>query len=218
MTAKIIKISGEVISIGGIDEVVEVLRRDGIVVYPTETFYGLGVNGLSEEAIRKVCRVKKRDPLKPLSVVISDLPMLYRIADEVPPFSRKLIQKFWPGPLTVILKASSVVPEGLQGKTGTIGVRLTGHKWVRSLVRRADFPITATSANISGKKEVSNPKEACELFGSLVDLIVDGGETAGSLPSTVVDLTGDLPRLVREGVIPSNQLEKYLSSQFDSPS
>jgi len=215
MKTKIIKVDRDIIALDKIEMIVGLLQRNGVMVYPTETFYGLGVNGLAADAIRKVYRLKKRDSLKPLSVVISDLSMLYRITSEVPVIYRQLIQKFWPGPLTLILKASSTVPEELQGRAGTIGVRLTGHKWVRYLVRQANFPITATSANISGREEISNPEEARELFGGVVDLIVDGGETGGFLPSTVLDLSGNKPRLIREGAIPLSRLEKYLPSPSD---
>jgi len=218
MRTKIIKISPDIIAIDKIEEIAGVLRRDGVIVYPTETFYGLGANGFSAQAIQEVYRLKKRTPRKPLSVLISDLSMLHRISPEVPLHFRQLISKFWPGPLTLILKASSAVPKELLGPEGTIGVRLTGHEWVRYLVRQADFPITATSANISGDMAISNPKKARELFYGLVDLIVDGGATKGLLPSTVVDLSGKKPRLVREGAIPSSHLMKYLPSLSDSPS
>jgi L-threonylcarbamoyladenylate synthase len=218
MKTKIVKVSLDNIAIDKIEEIVEILRSDGVIVYPTETFYGLGANGFSAAAIRKVYRLKKREPLKPLSVVISDLSMLSQITSEIPSFFRQVVSKFWPGPLTLILKASPAVPDELLGQEGTIGVRLTGHKWVRSLVRQAHFPITATSANISGEMAISHPKKAKKLFEGLVDLIVDGGTTRGLLPSTVVDLSGKEPRLIREGAIPSAQLKKYLSSLSDSPS
>jgi L-threonylcarbamoyladenylate synthase len=211
MITKIIKISPGIIAIDKIDEIVEVLRRDGVIVYPTETFYGLGANVFSARAIQEVYRLKKREAIKPLSVVISDISMLDQIVSEIPPLFRPLISEYWPGPLTIILKASSEVPKELQGE-GTIGVRLTGHKWVRSLVSQAHFPITATSANISGEKEISSPHLATELYMGKVDLIVDGGVTQGIVPSTVVDMSGGEPCLVREGEISSSQLKKFLPS------
>jgi len=209
MNTQIIKISPGIIAIDKIDEIVEVLRRDGVIVYPTETFYGLGANGFSAKAIQKVYRLKKREAYKPLSVVISDVSMLDKIVSKIPSFFRPLISEFWPGPLTIILKASPEVPMELQGG-GTIGVRLTGHTWVRSLVSRAHFPITATSANISGEKEISSAQKAKVLYKGKVDLIVDGGVTQGIVPSTVVDMSGEEPRLVREGGISSSQLKIFL--------
>jgi L-threonylcarbamoyladenylate synthase len=211
MKTKIVKISQSEIAIDKIDEIVDVLKRDGIIVYPTETFYGLGANGFSAKAIQAVYRLKKRETSKPLSVMISDLAMLDRIVSEIPPHFRSLISEFWPGPLTIILKASPEVPEELQGE-GTIGVRLSGHIWVRSLVSRARFPVTATSANVSGEKAISSPVEAKALYDGTVDLIVDGGKTQGSLPSTVVDMSKEKPRLIREGAISSSRLRIFLPS------
>ncbi len=212
MKTKIIKIHRGITSFDDLGDIVEVLRNDGVIIYPTETFYGLGVNGLSRKAIQKVFRLKKRDPLKPISVVISDLSMLQRVVSEIPPYSRKLLRKFWPGPLTIVFKASSQLPKELLGEAGTVGVRLTSHGWVRTLVRKAGFPITATSANISGETDISDPEDVLRLFEGAVDLIVDGGKTEGTFPSTVVDLSGGKPCLLREGAIPLNRIEKYLPS------
>jgi L-threonylcarbamoyladenylate synthase len=152
--------------------------------------------------------LKKRDSSKPLPVVISDFAMLRQVVSGDISSLQRQISGFWPGPLTVILKASSSVPNGLCSEDGTIGVRLTEYSWVRNLVHQAGFPVTATSANLSGEKPISDPKEARELFEGEIDLFVDGGETKGLLPSTVVDLSGGKPRLVREGAIPFVRLEK----------
>jgi L-threonylcarbamoyladenylate synthase len=217
MKTRILKVSHNIIAMDKIDDIVEVLRKDGIIVYPTETFYGLGVNGFSAKAIQAAYRLKKREASKPLSVMISDISMLDQIATQVPPLFRPLISEFWPGPLTIILKASPSVPAELQGK-GTIGVRLSSHKWVRALVSRARFPITATSANITGGEEISGPRKVKALFDGVVDLIVDGGRTQGFLPSTVVDLSRERPRLIREGAISSSQLKIFLPSLFDPSS
>jgi L-threonylcarbamoyladenylate synthase len=217
MKTRIIRVSPAVIENDKMGEIAKVLRGGGIIVYPTETFYGLGANVFSDEAIQKVYRLKKRDPLKPLSVLISDVDMLSRITSELPASFHQAVFRLWPGPLTVILKASSAVPKKLQGQAGTLGIRLPGYKWVRSLVRYLDFPITATSANVSGESAISSPIEAKKLFEGFVDLIVDGGTTEGLLPSTVVDLSGERPILIREGAIPSSQIKKYLPSLSISP-
>ena len=218
MKTRIVKVSPEVIAIDKIEEIVSVLREDGIIVYPTETFYGLGANGFSATAIKKVYCLKKRAPRKPISVVISDLAMLRQIVSGDFSSFQHLISAFWPGPMTIILRASSAVPDELLGQKGTIGVRLTAHPWVRALVHQARFPITATSANISGKTPISDPEKARESFEGAVDLVVDGGKTEGHLPSTVVDLSGEQPRLVREGAIPLSRLKKHLPSLSNSSS
>jgi L-threonylcarbamoyladenylate synthase len=216
MKTKIIKVSPEVIEIDKIEEIARVLREDGIIVYPTETFYGLGANGFSATAINKVYRLKKRAPRKPISIVISDLSMLRQIVSGDFSSFQPLISAFWPGPMTIILKASSAVPDELLGQKGTIGVRLTSHPWVRALVHQARFPITATSANISGETPISDPEKARESFEGIVDLVVDGGKTEGRFPSTVMDLSGEQPRLVREGAIPLSRLKKHLPSLANS--
>jgi L-threonylcarbamoyladenylate synthase len=218
MKTNVISIASHIIENDKIREIVKVLRRDGVIVYPTESFYGLGVNGYSSKAVKKVYVLKKRPPLKPLSVVISDFDMLQQIISGDASFFRKLLSDLWPGPLTVIFKASSAVPDELCGREGTVGVRLTKHPWVRNLVRQAGFPITATSANISGENPISDPAEAKELFRGKVDLFVDGGATQGLLPSTVVDFSRGKPRLIREGALPFTRLKKYWLSTLDRSS
>jgi L-threonylcarbamoyladenylate synthase len=210
MKTQIIKINPDIVEFDKVEKIVSVLRTEGLIVYPTETFYALGADIYLSKAIQKIYRLKRRDPSKPLPVVISDLEMLQDVALEPPSAYKPVISEFWPGPLTVILRASSRVSEALLGPSGSIGVRLTGYKWLRALIREASFPLTSTSANLSGETEVADPKEAIRLFEGKVDLIVDGGKTEGLLPSTVVDLTGEEPRLVREGAISALRLIEFL--------
>lgn len=210
MKTKIVKIDPDLIEPEKIKEIARILSSDAVIVYPTETFYALGANCFSRKAIQEIYRLKKRPLSKPLSVVISDLDMMRQIVLETPAVFEPLVSDFWPGPLTLILKASPRVPKELQSLSGSIGVRLTGHDWLRSMVRHSTFPITATSANISGGEEIANPEEAARLFDQKVNLIVDAGETTGRLPSTVLDLTGKKPRLIREGAVSLSQLKKYL--------
>jgi L-threonylcarbamoyladenylate synthase len=212
MKTMIVKINPDLVESEKIKEIARILSSGAVIVYPTETFYALGANCFSRKAIQEIYRLKKRPPSKPLSVVISDMEMLRQIVLAIPPDFETLVSVFWPGPLTLVLKASSRVPKELQSLSGSIGVRLTGHEWLRAMVRHASFPITATSANISGGEEIANPEEAVLLFDKRVNLIVNAGETKGRLPSTVLDLTGRKPRLIREGAIPSSQLKKYLLS------
>ena len=212
MKTKFIKINPDLDEPVKIEEIARILSSEAVIVYPTETYYALGANCFSRKAIQEIYRLKRRPVSKPLSVVISDVGMIRQLVDETPPAFGPLVSDFWPGPLTLVLKASSRVPKELQGLSGSIGVRLTGHRWLRSMVRHASFPITATSANISGGEEIANPEEAARLFDQKVHLIVDAGETTGRLPSTVLDLTGKRPRIIREGAVPLSQLKKYLPS------
>lgn len=190
--------------------IADVLREGGVAAYPTDTFYGLGAACSSEKAVKKIYLLKRRKPSKPLSVLVSDLDMVSKVAVDIPPLFWKLAEEFWPGPLTVILKASSRMPKQLLGPQNSIGIRQPKLLWLRELVKEVSFPITATSANISGQKEVSDPKKAVEIFYGKVDLIADGGETKGIIPSTVVDLTSPEAEILREGAVPRSLLEKYL--------
>jgi len=210
VNTQIIKVDPEIVEPDKIEIIADVLSNDGIIVYPTETFYGLGANCFSEEAVKKIYRLKRRAASKPVSVVISDLDMLRSVAVNIPPEFKSLYSELWPGPLTLIFKASALLPKNLLGSAGSIGVRLPGHPWLRSLVRCATFPIAATSANVSGEGETTQPEKVIEMFNGKVDLIVDGGKTKGIMPSTVVDLTTEKPQILREGAISASELRKYL--------
>jgi L-threonylcarbamoyladenylate synthase len=195
-----------------IERVVEVLRRDGVMAYPTETFYGLGAACLSRAGVRKVYRLKKRDPRKPLSVIASDLDMVREVAaSPLPPGLFRLAGEFWPGPLTVVLKAVAGFPAALLGPGGTIGLRIPPAPWLRRLVFELSAPVTATSANLAGEKELADPAEVRCIFEGRVDLIIDGGNTPGGRPSTVVDLTRQPAVILRDGAVPAGALAGYLS-------
>lgn len=206
---QIIKISPHLIEDKKIELIVRVLREEGIMAYPTDTFYGLGANCYLERALEKIYRLKRRKKAKPISLVISDRAMVNEVCVDIPPLFEALTKAFWPGPLTLVLKASGALPKILQSEQGSIGVRLPDFSWLRTVIRESGFPLTATSANISGEKEISQPEKIIEIFDGRVDLIVDGGETPGRLPSTVVDLTLTRPKILREGALPSSKFSEY---------
>jgi len=187
------------------------LRDGGVMVYPTETFYGLGALATSERGIDKVFRLKGRDRGKPLSIVVSDMSMAQEISASVPPIARRLAEKFWPGPLTLVLKAHSGFPAAMLGPGRSVAVRVPGPAWLRALVRHLGVPLTATSANLSGRGEISDPEKIIRLFRGKVELVVDGGPTPGGLPSTIVDLTGPMPRILRPGAVPEAALRKFFA-------
>jgi L-threonylcarbamoyladenylate synthase len=210
MKTEMLKIDPELLEANKIHKIADVLRRDGTIAYPTETFYGLGAAALSSKAVRKIYRLKSRVQGKPLSIVVSDLQMARDMVTEIPPLFGALAQEFWPGPLTLVVKASSVLPRDLLGRDGTIGLRQPSPAWLRELVRQMACPLTATSANISGEREISDPREVIRLFYGKVSLVVDGGLTPGTLPSTVVDLSRGKAEILREGAVPRSKLKKYL--------
>jgi L-threonylcarbamoyladenylate synthase len=165
-----------------IKKAVSVLMHDGLVVYPTETLYGLGADAFSEEAIRKVYEAKKRPIAMPVSIAVSDMDMLGAVARTVPWMDR-FFETFLPGPVTVILPARNCVPEVLTGGTGRIGIRMPAHPLALQLITTFDGPITATSANLHGAKDPQTPDE-CTIPH---ELLIDGGRLPGP-PSTVIDL------------------------------
>ena len=193
-----------------------ILLDDGVMVYPTETYYGLGASCFSKKAVRRIYRLKSREARKPLPLVVSDLGMVEGIAAEPPAVFHRLASEFWPGPLTIVLKAAPDFPDEILGPGGTIAIRIPPVPWLRALIGELGLPITATSANISGEGGISRAEEAIALFNGKVDVIVDGGTTPGGKPSTIVDLSGDVPRIVREGAVSGRALEPFLAHLINS--
>jgi L-threonylcarbamoyladenylate synthase len=210
MKTRILKINQAAVDPGLIGEVAAVLLKDGVMAYPTETFYGLGAAGLSAKAVSKIYKLKGRDPAKPLSVIAADLDMVREIAGHLPPAFLTLAGEFWPGPLTLVIKSAPSFPVFLTGPGGTIAVRIPPLAWVRRLAYELSQPLTATSANLSGEKEMSDPADVVGGFDGKVELIVDGGKTPGGAPSTIVDLAGPGPRVLREGIIPAEKIRAVL--------
>ena len=218
MKTLILRIDPGAYDSGAARPVIEIVRGGGVVVYPTETFYGLGVDAFSAEAVRKVYALKKRDRGKPLSIVVAGLAEAERVAAEntaddsqgaaagPPPIFRRFAAEFWPGPLTIVLKAKPVLPSEMLGPGGTVALRVPGSAWLRAFLGDLGVPLTATSANLSGAGEISDPAEIIRRFEGKVEAIVDGGTTPGGLPSTVLDLTSNPPKILREGAVPSRKL------------
>lgn len=174
-----------------IERAVTILMHDGLVVYPTETLYGLGADALSEEAIVKVYEAKKRPLSMPVSIAVGDHDMLATVA-HVEPWMEPFLAAFLPGPVTVILRARNCVPAILTGGTGTIGIRWPSHELALRLIERFDGPITATSANLHGAKDPVTPDQCTVPH----EFLIDGGRLPGT-PSTVVDLVAKT--IVRPG-------------------
>lgn len=184
-----------------IEEIAALLREGGIIAYPTETIYGLGVDALNEKAIKRLFEIKSRAVDKPVSVLVRDTQMLRRVVSRVPQVARPIMEKYWPGPVTIIFSASGEIPSTLTGQTGTIGVRISSHPFVRHLFDVFDSPLTSTSANISGGRSLMEPEDILRTFGSLIDLVIGMSEFMEGKGSTLIDVTGERPRIVREGIV-----------------
>ena len=177
------------------------IATGALVAFPTESFYGLGADALDAAAVTRVFAVKGRPDDKPLLVLVDGIDMVTELAAAIPDGARALMARHWPGPLTLVLRASARVPAGLTGGTGTVGVRLPGHAVARALVAAAARPITAPSANPSAAAPPRTAAVVRDYFEGRVELILDGGETAGGAGSTVADCTVWPPRILRQGPV-----------------
>jgi L-threonylcarbamoyladenylate synthase len=189
-----------------IAEAVRVIQAKGVIIYPTETLYGIGVHPLFPEAMQRLHAIKGRDKTKPIPFLIKDEEMLAGLVEEVPSPGRELMARYWPGALTLIFRARQELPASLRGN-GFIGLRISSHPVARRIVEALDAPLTATSANLTGAADLLDGKQLARLFGDKVDLIIDAGRVPG-IGSTVIDLTVAPPRIVREGVIRGILLRK----------
>jgi L-threonylcarbamoyladenylate synthase len=192
------------------DEARAVLQRIGVIAVPTETFYGLAVNPFLEEALDRLFALKDRAPGKPVLVLVDGPERLNQVAREVPDLARRLMEKFWPGPLSIIFPSLPHLPRLLTGGTGTIAVRQPRQALTCRLIAALGFPITGTSANRAGCRPLVRAEEVAKEFGDQLDLILEAGPCPGGLPSTIVDVTGALPRLVRTGAIPTAELAEIM--------
>jgi L-threonylcarbamoyladenylate synthase len=184
----------------------ESILAGGVVVFPTETFYGLGASAFSAPGVRRIYALKERDRGKPLSVVVADLAAAEACADHPPAAFCDLARRFWPGPLTIVVEARPLFPAEMLGEGRTIAMRVPGMAWLRSFLKDLGVPLTATSANRAGRGEIADPALIPAEFRDQDVTIIDGGPTPGGLPSTIVDLTVDPPKILREGAIPSSRI------------
>lgn len=182
----------------------------GVIVFPTRHLYGLGADALNPEAVGRVFALKGRSPAKALSVLVRDESMLTGLVREVPAAARLLMERFWPGRLTLVLAAAPGVPEALSGGQGTIGVRLPGHPVSRGVMARLEVPLTATSANRAGEPGAHTVDAVSEAIRAGVDLILDAGPLVPGVGSTVLDLTHGTARVLREGAVSAAAIRAVL--------
>ena len=198
-------------------QAVAALKRGDVIVFPTETLYGLGADGLNHFAIEKVVALKGRESEKPILLLVANQKMLLTVVREIPPYGRKLMKKFWPGPLTLVLPARRDIPKTLISATGGVGVRISSQAIATQLVRGLGRPLTATSANPSGKEAARTLHEARKYFRSRVTVYVDGGVLTSKTASTVVEVKGKSITIVREGEIRASEIERILKEKERTP-
>jgi len=195
-----------------IEQALEVIRRGGVVAFPTETYYGLAVDPFNREAVARLFVLKRRAPDKPILTLVGEREQLPQLAAQVPIVYEPLISAFWPGPLTLIFAARPDLPAALTGYTGTIGIRISSHPLAARLMAAWGGPLTATSANFSGQPAAASAPEVIAQLGPDVDYVLDGGPTAGGPGSTLVGLDNHQPLLIRAGVIPYEAIMTALAA------
>jgi L-threonylcarbamoyladenylate synthase len=182
----------------------EMLDAGGIVAFPTETVFALAAAHDLPTAISRLAALKERGADKPFAALVSDVSDVAKFVSVIPPVARMLMDAFWPGPLTIVLATS-------RGSSEAIGLRMPDHALARAIVRAARHPVAATSANIAGEREAVSAREVAELFRNKIDLIVNDGKTCTGRPSTVVKVTWESWRILREGAIPAERIAHWLA-------
>ena len=195
-----------------ISKAILILKKGGIVAFPTDTVYGLGANAFNEAAVTRIFEAKARPRNLALPVLLSDVSQIEDVAVDIPDIARLLAERFWPGGMSLVLKKTRSVPNVVTGGGDKIALRVPAHTVPIALVDGVGAPIIGTSANLSGQP---NPVTASEVkcqMGELVDLIIDGGKCQRDVASTVIDISDGSPRIVREGTISREEIEKALDS------
>jgi L-threonylcarbamoyladenylate synthase len=190
----------------------ELLRAGGIVAFPTDTVYGLGADIFNDDAVKKVFTAKARPLSMPMPVLIADASGAEALVEEIPGVALALMEKFWPGGLTIIFKRNANLNSLVPGGSKKIGIRVPGHPLTRKLIELAGNPITGTSANLHDKPAALTAAEVKSQLGASVDLIIDGGACPGGVESTIIDVTVNPPALVRPGIIPLEAINAVIKS------
>ena len=188
------------------DELVGIMRGGGLIAVPTETVYGLAGNGLDEKAVAEIYEVKGRPEVKPLSLMVHDAALMDRYCENVPPQAYTLAKKFWPGPLTIVMKAKPCVPEIVRAGGETVGLRCPDHPLTLELLEKSGVPFAAPSANPSGEPSPKNADSVLKYFDGKIDAVLDGGECGIGCESTLIDLSRTPYRILRQGALPADEI------------
>lgn len=207
---KVLKVDHQKIDPVIISEAAKTLREGGLVAFPTETVYGIAANALDPEAVSKVYFAKRRSRNKPLAVCVAGREDAEALVQGITPQAKRLMDKFWPGPLTLVLKRKPHVPDIVTAGTDLVALRCPEDLIAQAVLRQAKIPLVLTSANLSGAASATTAEQVTSDLGESVDLILDGGPAQLKVASTVLDLTVTPPALLREGAIPRSKLSQFL--------
>lgn len=198
----------KLVKMDALKEAGEIIRAGGLVAFPTETVYGLGADAMNSEAAARIYAAKGRPSDNPLIVHIADMEQVDLVAREVPEKAKRIMEAFWPGPLTIILNKKDSVPDGTTGGLSTVAVRMPSHPDARALIRESGRVIAAPSANISGRPSPTTAAHVLEDMDGKIPMILDGGPVGIGIESTIVDMTGEVPVILRPGYITRAMLEE----------
>ena len=187
-----------------------IIKNGGIVIFPTETVYGIGTNALNEDAVKRLYEIKQRPLNKPISLLVNSIDMIEQIAKDITDLEYALIREFFPGPLTLILKKKDIVPDIVTANSDTVGVRMPKNEIALKLIEYAGIPIATPSANISGKPSGTNMKNIIKDFNGKVDYLIDSGTSQIGLASTIVQVIDNVPHILRQGSISEKQINDLL--------
>ena len=207
METTLVKVDTENPEKSVLTEAAEILKNGGLVAFPTETVYGLGANGLDEKACKRIYEAKGRPSDNPLILTIGDLDGLYKIVGKVTENAKKIIDAFWPGPITLVLPKADCVPETVTGGLDTVAVRYPSNKIARELIKIAGIPVAAPSANSSGKPSPTRASHVEFDLNGKIEMIIDGGAADWGLESTILDVSEDKPVLLRPGAVTQDMIE-----------
>ena len=208
MKTDIIKFKGNTKDKVYLKKISDTLKDGGLVVLPTETVYGLGGNGLNKRACKKIYEAKGRPSDNPLILHIAENSQLDELVAEIPDVAKKCIEKFWPGPLTIIFKRAAIIPDEATGGLDTVAIREPSNEIAHAILKAVDFPVAAPSANLSGRPSPTKVEHVIEDLNGRVDIIVDGGHSVVGIESTVLDVTADPPMILRPGKITLEDLRE----------
>jgi len=179
----------------------EAVLRGGVIAFPTDTLYGLSCSLFDVSAVELIARLKRRDPSLAVISLIPDAHQVYGLAQDVSDVAERLMARFWPGPLSLIFRSAPIVPPRVRGAGGTVALRCPSDVLCQRLLERIGGPVVSSSANLSGQRPAETAEEVVRIFGNQLDLVIDGGSRRGAPPSTLVDVSGTRPRLLRHGAV-----------------
>lgn len=218
METKVVKINKDKIEERSIQEAANIIKNGGLVAFPTETVYGLGANGLDENAVSKIFKAKGRPQDNPLILHVHSMEQIKDLVIEIPEIAIKVMKEFWPGPLTILFKRSNKVPDIITAGLDTVALRMPKNQIALGIIKASNCPIAAPSANISGRPSPTSSTHVIQDLMGKADMIVDGGMTGIGLESTVLDLSGDIPMILRPGGVTLEELRRIIPNVVEDSS